>query len=174
MSPRSQPDRPAGVARRDASGGRTIGASWESVTERLIREAQERGEFDDLPGHGMPIRVEADPWAGDEALAFHVLRNARVAPPWIEADKEVRESRERVDQLIGRARGAPSIRHDRLRRELTELVRRHTAAVHRLSSLAPADRLHRRPLVLATVLDELETAFRAPPTDPSSRPDDHP
>ncbi len=28
---------------------------WESLAERLIREAAERGEFDDLPGAGQPI-----------------------------------------------------------------------------------------------------------------------
>lgn len=30
-------------------------AKWESWIERQIREAQERGEFDDLPGAGQPI-----------------------------------------------------------------------------------------------------------------------
>jgi hypothetical protein len=31
------------------------GVSWESWTERQIREGIERGEFDDLPGKGRPI-----------------------------------------------------------------------------------------------------------------------
>ena len=31
------------------------GVSWESFVDRQIREAQERGEFDDLPGRGEPI-----------------------------------------------------------------------------------------------------------------------
>lgn len=31
------------------------GISWESWSERLIREGIERGEFDDLPGKGRPI-----------------------------------------------------------------------------------------------------------------------
>ena len=31
------------------------GVSWESWIERQIREAQERGEFDNLPGAGKPI-----------------------------------------------------------------------------------------------------------------------
>ncbi|HYN66520.1 MAG TPA: DUF1992 domain-containing protein, partial [Ornithinibacter sp.] len=28
---------------------------WESPVEKAIREAQERGEFDDLPGAGKPL-----------------------------------------------------------------------------------------------------------------------
>jgi Domain of unknown function (DUF1992) len=31
------------------------GAHWESWIDRQIREAEERGEFDDLPGAGRPI-----------------------------------------------------------------------------------------------------------------------
>jgi hypothetical protein len=31
------------------------GTSWESWTDQLIREAQENGEFDDLPGKGKPL-----------------------------------------------------------------------------------------------------------------------
>jgi hypothetical protein len=31
------------------------GAGWESWIDRQVREAQERGEFDDLPGAGKPI-----------------------------------------------------------------------------------------------------------------------
>lgn len=35
---------------------------WESVVERRIREAQERGEFDDLPGAGKPIEGIGEPY----------------------------------------------------------------------------------------------------------------
>jgi hypothetical protein len=31
------------------------GVSWESFVERQIRDAQDRGEFDNLPGTGQPI-----------------------------------------------------------------------------------------------------------------------
>ena len=35
--------------------------NWESPVERAIREAQERGEFDNLPGTGKPLRSLGDP-----------------------------------------------------------------------------------------------------------------
>ena len=34
---------------------------WESPVEKAIREAQERGEFDDLPGAGKPLKGLGDP-----------------------------------------------------------------------------------------------------------------
>ena len=36
--------------------------SWESWVERKIRESMERGEFDNLPGHGQPIPDLARPY----------------------------------------------------------------------------------------------------------------
>src|SRR5882724_4522239 len=36
--------------------------SWESWIERKIRESMERGEFDNLPGHGQPIPDLARPY----------------------------------------------------------------------------------------------------------------
>ena len=35
--------------------------NWESPVERAIREAQERGEFDNLPGAGKPLRNLGSP-----------------------------------------------------------------------------------------------------------------
>lgn len=37
------------------TGRKPPGVSWETWTERLIREGVERGEFDQLPGAGRPI-----------------------------------------------------------------------------------------------------------------------
>jgi hypothetical protein len=39
--------------------------SWESPVERAIREAQERGEFDNLPGSGKPLRNLGSPDVDD-------------------------------------------------------------------------------------------------------------
>jgi len=61
--------RPGPVVRKDADGQRSIGSTWESVSERIIREAQEPGGSDDLPAHGRPLRMDENPHAGDMALA---------------------------------------------------------------------------------------------------------
>ncbi|WP_377644434.1 DUF1992 domain-containing protein [Oryzobacter terrae] len=40
---------------------------WETPVERAIREAQERGEFDDLPGAGRPLHL-GDPEGPEDPL----------------------------------------------------------------------------------------------------------
>lgn len=76
--------------RHDEQGTRVV-PSWQSVIEEKIAEARERGEFDDLPGTGQPLRIQENPLAGDWELAFHVLENAEMAPPWMEMSREVQE-----------------------------------------------------------------------------------
>lgn len=63
---------------------------WENLVERRIREAQERGEFDDLPGKGRPLDLSENPFA-DPSLgpAFRMLKNAGVAPAFIQERKEL-------------------------------------------------------------------------------------
>ena len=62
---------------------------WQTVVDRAIREAQGRGDFDDLPHHGKPLPIDDNPFAGDRALGFHVLKNAGVLPYWLQLDKEI-------------------------------------------------------------------------------------
>jgi DnaJ family protein C protein 28 len=63
---------------------------WESWIDQAIREAQERGEFDDLPGRGKPLDLTPNPYAKEQELAFKILKDAGYAPEWIELDKAIR------------------------------------------------------------------------------------
>jgi hypothetical protein len=138
--------------------GSTAAGSWGGLVERLIEKAQERGEFDDLPLQGQPLPQTDDQHAGEMRLAYTVLRNAGVAPPWIEADKEVRALLGRRDRLLQRAKGRSAIALERYRRELTDLVETHDRAVDALNAAAPTPRQHRRHLKLAEELAALERA----------------
>ena len=63
---------------------------WESLIDQKIREAMERGEFDDLPGKGEPIDTSINPFEDPEMrLAHRMLRNAGFAPSWIEERKDI-------------------------------------------------------------------------------------
>jgi len=63
---------------------------WESLIDQKIREAMERGEFDDLPGKGKPIDTSENPFEDPELrLAHRMLRNAGFAPSWIEERKDI-------------------------------------------------------------------------------------
>src|SRR5687768_4787989 len=75
----------------------------ETLIERQIREAMEDGRFDGLPHQGARLPLEDDSAAGDRALAHRVLKNAGVAPGWIEADKTVRALLDERGRLLARA-----------------------------------------------------------------------
>jgi hypothetical protein len=148
--------------RTDAEGRRQVAPTWESLVDRQIREAMESGAFDDLPFQGQRLPLEDDALAGDRAMAFHVLRNAGVAPPWIEADKEARTLLERRDAIFARAASSATsaFARRRDRAELERLVVAINAAVARLNAEAPTDRQHRRPLVPEDELARLDALYR--------------
>ena len=145
--------------RRDDEGKISVGPTWESIVERQIREAMDEGRFDELPYHGEPLPFDDDSAAGERALGFRVLRNAGVAPPWIEADKEVRALLADRDALLTRAVGAGESARPRLRRELEGIVVAANRAIERLNSEAPTERQHRRRLDLGEELGRLEATF---------------
>jgi DnaJ family protein C protein 28 len=77
---------------------------WENWIDQQIREAQERGAFDDLPGKGKPLDLTPNPYAPDQELAFKVLKDAGYAPEWIELDKAIRGKLERARTTLVRSR----------------------------------------------------------------------
>lgn len=119
------------------------------------------GAFDDLPYHGEPLPLEDDDAAGDWAMAHRMLRNAGVAPPWIEADKEVRRLLAVIESLAAKAPGMSVDRRRQARSELERLVQAANLAIARVNSEAPTDRQHRRPLDPAAEATRLEAAFEA-------------
>ena len=65
--------------------------NWNEIVERQIVEAQERGEFDDLPGKGKPLNVTENPFADPEwRVAYKILQDNDFTLDWIELDKEIR------------------------------------------------------------------------------------
>ena len=145
--------------RRDGEGSREVGPSWESLIERQIREAAQAGAFDDLPYQGERLPLEDDSAAGDWAMAHRILRNAGVAPPWIESDKEARNLLEQLERLLARAETAAESSRPRLRQEHARLIETANRAITRVNSEAPTDRQHRRPLDPSSELYRLERVF---------------
>ena len=76
---------------------------WESAIERQIREAMERGDFDNLPGKGKPLDLTPNPYAADQEMAFKILKDAGCAPEWIELDKAIRERLDRAKAVLARS-----------------------------------------------------------------------
>jgi DnaJ-like protein len=154
---------PAGI---DEQGNVDVVGRRETLIDRQIREAIDDGRFDDLPFQGERIPLEDDSLAGEWALAFHMLKNANVAPPWIEADKDVRRLLERRESILARALDASPIARSRYRRDLEQCVVAINAAIARVNAEAPTDRQHRRPLRLADELARFDAVAGAPGTPP--------
>ena len=71
--------------------------AWESWVDQQIREAAERGEFDDLPGHGKPLpdldRPRDELWWVRKKLQ---RENVSYSPPALSLRREVDEALERI------------------------------------------------------------------------------
>ena len=71
--------------------------AFDAIAERRIREAQERGEFDDLPGMGSPMALDDDTFVPEDLrVAYRLLKNAGFVPPELAAHGEIRE----LEQLL--------------------------------------------------------------------------
>jgi hypothetical protein len=100
---------PAVVARRRP----ILRDEFEPWIDQIMREAAERGLFDNLEGQGKPLRLEEDEAAGDWAMAFRMLRNAGETLPWIRLGHEIDAERRKLAAQLADA----SERLDRLRAE---------------------------------------------------------
>jgi DnaJ family protein C protein 28 len=69
---------------------------WENYVDQQIRQAQEEGQFDNLPGKGKPFKH-----LGSDPLG-QVLESQGFAPRWMELDREIREKIEIAEQSIRR------------------------------------------------------------------------
>jgi len=100
--------------------------SWESWIETQIREAHERGEFDDLPGSGKPLAgIDGRP---DELWWVKKLVKSEqisVTPPTI----AVRKAREDLVASIGSQRSEADVRRvvDELNARIREVNSKATS-----------------------------------------------
>ncbi len=78
------------------------GRNFDDYVNEKIREAQERGEFDNLRGAGKPLNLDENFYAGDKALAYSLLKNNGFAPPEVEMGKDIRVERERAEKKLTR------------------------------------------------------------------------
>ncbi len=78
-------------------------AQFESWIDKQIREAQERGDFDNLRGTGQPLTPD-DPnvqaFAGDDALGLRLLKNNGALPAWIELNREIAVDRQGCRRIL--------------------------------------------------------------------------
>lgn len=106
---------------------------FEYLAEEKIREAIDQGMFDNLPGHGKPLKDLEDNLAGDAWMGLHVLRQNGFLPEWLELRKQISQDRDlvlaaetewRLDVSQWGTPEHPICRHSR------ENYRRHITAIN--------------------------------------------
>lgn len=153
--------------------------SWfEIIAERKIRDAQEEGAFDNLPGKGQPLNLEQDPRVPPEQrAAYRLMREAKILPDWIQIDKEIRQRlvqwEVRVDQYAqGREEDLrrSQLSHrptpdaiDRLREKFLLQAAQHlketNRQIERLNLIVPGHGQQRLRLPLEERMETLEERF---------------
>jgi len=119
------------------------GVGFETWADRQIREAAERGEFDDLPGAGRPLPDLDEPYDELWWVRKKMSREGlSCLPPALALRKE-------AEDALGAARRAPS--EARVRRILEEVNERIRAALRRPP---PGPPLNLRPFDVERVVRE--------------------
>jgi Domain of unknown function (DUF1992) len=76
---------------------RSVQMFSEKLIEEKIREAMERGEFDDLPGKGKPLDLDAYfATPEDVRLGYSVLKGAGCVPVEVELQNEIESIKTRL------------------------------------------------------------------------------
>jgi len=145
----------------------------ESAIDRAIRDAQARGDFDDLPGKGRPIDLTKD-GDGDEWLATRMLKGQGFVPAWIEDDRAIAEERRALEELLERhvahaqRKGADVRPEDTARVEAAfrERAERLNRVIDRHNLAVPSPSLQRRRVAAEAALAEFRQ--RLPASEVSS------
>lgn len=70
---------------------------FESLVEQRIKQAQERGEFDNLEGMHKPLKFTDSNVPEELRLAHKILKNAGFVPPEVEIRKKIRTTEDLLD-----------------------------------------------------------------------------
>jgi hypothetical protein len=135
----------------------------EQWIDRIIRRAREQGEFNELLGRGAPLEWDEENPFEDPAwrTAYRVLREAGLAPPWIEQAREIRARTDTVrESLRAAARTKEAGAWEAARLRAMEAIQVINALVKDLNLAVPVLQLQVRPVELD---EELRRAHASTP-----------
>lgn len=74
--------------------------AWMKLVEKRIKEAEEKGAFDNLPGKYKPIKIEDfSNVPEDLRIAYKILKNAGCLPPELQLRKEIRKMEDLLEEV---------------------------------------------------------------------------
>lgn len=131
----------------------------ESWLEEMLRQAAERGQFQELPGQGKPLRkeqLEADPYTPEHLRLTHkVLKDNDFIPAWMDQGKELDAHLAKVRAAFKRVAALPSGEQAAKRAELEERVKAYNRVALTYNLKVPQGVTH-KPIL--RVEDELRRA----------------
>lgn len=91
----------------------------DKIAEQKISESIKRGEFNNLPGHGEPLRLDDDTMIPEELRAvYRLLKNAGYLP----ADLQLRKDIKSIEVLLAKTENREQ--HQQLSKQLQYLLLR--------------------------------------------------
>ena len=137
--------------------------SWQTLADERIREAMAQGAFDNLPNAGKPLPLDDNPYAGDRAMAFRVLKSHGALPRELELGREADAEMAQAERLL------LELRH---RRDTLTTKRIVTARDRRAYNIALAKARERYEAILREARNRILTLnISAPPALHREMPD---
>lgn len=91
---------------------------WESLVDRLLKDAIGNGDISHLPGAGKPLNLDDDTYTPDDMrIAYKMMQENDVAPEWMMLGKTLQTKEDKFTIQI-------NIRTDRYLRDLKKARRR--------------------------------------------------
>jgi len=84
--------------------------TYEDHISSIVKEAEKKGSFDNLPGKGKPLNLDKDLSYNPEKQLYRTLKNNHVLPRWIEISKEIDDLKERLKENTNTTEAADLIR----------------------------------------------------------------
>lgn len=103
---------------------------WDEYVQEQLEESISKGEFENLPDKGKPIKIWRTELNPEYDLAFSRLKNAGVLPVWMELDAEIARLVEEMEAFLERSRAF-------LEEQLQELRARQAAPDEQAESPIP-------------------------------------
>lgn len=99
---RKRTDKPSLEDEKRQQAAKYRGRRLSDHGEEMIREAQERGDFDNLKGMGKPLDLEKYRRSNEYSMANTLLQNNDVLPPEIILQKQIERDLERAKAKVQR------------------------------------------------------------------------
>ena len=84
--------------------------TYEDHISSIVKQAEQKGAFDHLPGKGKPLNLDKDLSYNPEKQLYRTLANNHVLPRWIELSKEIDDLKEKLKENTNTAEAANLIR----------------------------------------------------------------